>query len=121
MATVAELARSHGWHTDPVAAVADAAHRPEAPAAAGFLAELGERIGDGAANVCAVLDPGLVVLGGSIGAAGAAPLAESVQAAIARRVPLPTDVRPARLGAGAALTGARLTALDRALETLFAD
>src|SRR5450756_778222 len=43
-----------------------------------FLAELARRVALGAAAVCTVIDPGLVVLGGEVGLAGGAALALSL-------------------------------------------
>ncbi len=71
------LAAGHGYGgaapADAVAAaVADLASDPGAPAAKAFLDDLAHRVSIGVAAVCAVLDPGLVVLGGPVGKAGAA-------------------------------------------------
>ncbi|MET9394383.1 ROK family transcriptional regulator [Streptomyces sp. NPDC006624] len=84
-----------------------------------FLDALAGRLAVGAASVVAILDPGCVVLGGEVGRAGGEELARRVQEHLARMTPLPTEVRPTRLGGGAVLRGALLTARDRAQEELF--
>ncbi|MGW1373867.1 ROK family transcriptional regulator [Streptomyces sp. NPDC002446] len=89
-------------------------------AGAGFLDALAERIVLGVAAVCAVLDPGCVVLGGEIGRAGGDPLADRVADRLARLSPLRTDVRPGAVGGRAVLLGAVLAARDAAQSELFA-
>ncbi|WP_236244378.1 ROK family transcriptional regulator [Streptomyces sp. CC210A] len=88
-------------------------------AADGFLDALAERIALGAAAVSAVLDPGCVVLGGETGHAGGPELAARVEARLAALSPLRTEVRAGRLGGGAVLRGALLTARDAAQDDLF--
>ncbi|GAA4114192.1 ROK family transcriptional regulator [Streptomyces sp. NPDC058961] len=85
-----------------------------------FLDVLAQRLAVGAAGVVAVLDPGLIVLGGELGHAGGPLLASRVQRALAALTPLPTEVRPSALGDGAVLGGALLTARDAAQDDLFA-
>ncbi|MCX5383612.1 ROK family transcriptional regulator [Streptomyces sp. NBC_00083] len=85
-----------------------------------FLDALAERIAIGAASVVAVLDPGLIVLGGELGHAGGQLLAARVQRRLAALTPLVTEVRPSELGDGAVLGGALLTARDAAQDELFA-
>ncbi|MCK7625994.1 ROK family transcriptional regulator [Streptomyces sp. RS10V-4] len=89
------------------------------PAGAAFLDALAARIALGAAGVCAVLDPGCVVLGGEIGSAGGAPLATRVAGHLARLSPLRTDVRPGTVGGRAVLLGAVHAARDAAQDALF--
>ncbi|KJK55040.1 ROK family transcriptional regulator [Saccharothrix sp. ST-888] len=89
------------------------------PAAAAFLDELAERIAIGAAAVCAVLDPGCVVLGGEIGRAGGELLAALVERRLAGLLPLRTEVRAGTAGGGAVLAGAVLTAGDAVRRELF--
>ncbi|MFE1171869.1 ROK family transcriptional regulator [Streptomyces sp. NPDC058773] len=88
-------------------------------AGAGFLDALAARIALGVAAVCAVLDPGCVVLGGEIGRAGGAELADRVAGHLARLSPLGTDVRAGRVGGRAVLLGAVLAARDAAQNELF--
>ncbi|GLF96429.1 ROK family transcriptional regulator [Streptomyces yaizuensis] len=87
--------------------------------AAGFLDELAQRISLGAAAVTAVLDPGCVVLGGELGLAGGAALAERVESRLAGLTPMATQVRPGELGGSAVLRGALLIARDHAQDDLF--
>ncbi|NJP67783.1 ROK family transcriptional regulator, partial [Streptomyces sp. ventii] len=88
-------------------------------AAEAFLAALAERVALAVATVAAVLDPGCVVLGGETGRAGGRGLARRVEVRLATLSPLVTEVRAARSGGGAVLSGALLTALDAARDALF--
>jgi predicted NBD/HSP70 family sugar kinase len=82
---------------------------------AAFFDEFAHRVSIGVAAVCVVLDPGLVVLGGTVGKAGGTELATRVAAEVprlclARPTIVPTSVpgEPVLLGAmQAALTQAR--------------
>ena len=87
-ATPPPVAPGPAW-TGPAAsgtaeASAGPASRDTAEAAAAFLDELAHRVALGVTAVCTVLDPGLVVLGGEIGLAGGAVLADRVAAQVAR-------------------------------------
>ncbi|WP_329180839.1 ROK family transcriptional regulator [Streptomyces sp. NBC_01477] len=114
---VCALARAHGLSVQGSdAAAAAAAVRAGGP---GFLDELAARIAVGAASVCAVLDPGRVVLAGEVGAAGGPDLADRVAARLARLSPLRTEVRPTAVSGGPILRGAVMTALDSAQNALF--
>ncbi|MGW9170010.1 ROK family transcriptional regulator [Streptomyces decoyicus] len=86
---------------------------------AAFLDALAARIALGVAAVCAVLDPGCVVLGGEIGSGGGDELAGRVAGHLARLSPLRTDVRAGALGGRAVLRGAVLAARDAAQDELF--
>ncbi|WP_078952551.1 ROK family transcriptional regulator [Streptomyces sp. NRRL F-5755] len=88
-------------------------------AGAAFLDALAARIALGAAAVCAVLDPGCVVLGGETGRAGGDALAERVAGHLARMSPLHTEVRAGTVGGRAVLRGAVLAAMDAAQDDLF--
>ncbi|MGW3011212.1 ROK family transcriptional regulator [Streptomyces sp. NPDC001219] len=88
-------------------------------AGAAFLDALAARIALGVAAVCAVLDPGCVVLGGETGCGGGAELADRVAAQLARLSPLRTDVRAGTVGGRAVLLGAVLAARDAAQNELF--
>lgn len=116
---VQTLAAEHGFAgvtpADAVGvALADLARDPAGPAAA-FMADLAHRVAIGVAAVCVVLDPGLVVLGGTVGQAGGTELADLVAAEVprlclARPKVVPTSVpdEPVLLGAmQAALAQAR--------------
>ncbi|MGW5365513.1 ROK family protein [Actinopolymorpha pittospori] len=79
---------------------------------AGFLRDLADRISAGAAAVCAVLDPGYLVLAGEVGRAGGAVLADHVGERLAELVPLPTVVAASDVGGNPVVRGAVLVALD---------
>ncbi|MBS2533093.1 ROK family transcriptional regulator [Catenulispora sp. NF23] len=81
--------------------------------------ELAERIAKGAFAAISVLDPGLVVLGGSAGRAAGEPLAALVAARLATKSPIETEVRASTVEGDAVLHGAVLTGLDLAREEVF--
>ncbi|MEE1929007.1 ROK family transcriptional regulator [Streptomyces sp. TRM 70351] len=126
-AAVCALAREHGLAVPgdagdaaPAAeAVVRAAAADGAGRADGFLDALAARVAVGAAAVCAVLDPGCVVLGGETGRAGGDALAARVRGSLAGMIPLRTEVRAGSVGGGAVLRGAVLTAMDAAQDVLF--
>lgn len=64
----------------------------------GFLDALASRVAVGAAAVCAILDPGYLVLGGEVGLAGGDALATRVAGRLAGLVPLPTEVVASEVG-----------------------
>ncbi|KPI21535.1 ROK family protein [Actinobacteria bacterium OK074] len=129
---VARLAADHGVTappepaaTGPHAAVlvrraVEGAPRSATGADAAFLGALADRLAVGAASAVALLDPGLVVLGGEVGRAGGELLARLVSDRLARMSPLPTEVRASPLGGAAVLRGALLTAGAAARDELFA-
>jgi predicted NBD/HSP70 family sugar kinase len=86
---------------------------PGAPAAA-FFDELAHRVAIGVAAVCAVLDPGLVVLGGPVGKAGGAQLAARVAAAVPRLCLARPAVAPTAVSGEPVLLGALQAALAQA-------
>jgi predicted NBD/HSP70 family sugar kinase len=90
------------------------------PPAGAFLDELAHRIALGAAAVCAVLDPGLVVLGGEIGLAGGPALASRVSAHVAALCPVRPAVVATQVTSDPVLRGALLTAVDQARADLLA-
>ncbi|WKX73483.1 ROK family transcriptional regulator [Streptomyces sp. XD-27] len=122
---VTRLAREHGFAEEAAQGAADGAEAAtRAAVQAGergepFLDALAARIAIGAAAVCAVLDPGCVVLGGEVGRAGGAALARQVERHLARMSPLRTEVRAGAAGGGGVLRGAVLTAMDAAQDDLF--
>jgi predicted NBD/HSP70 family sugar kinase len=85
-----------------------------------FLAELASRAATGVASICVVLDPGLVVLGGSVGRAGGAALADRVAAEVGRICPARPRVVPTGVSGDPVLGGAILAAVDRARGELLA-
>ena len=122
---VQTLAAEYGFTgttaADAVAlAVADAQRGGRASQGAVFFDELAHRVSIGVAAVCVVLDPGLVVLGGTVGEAGGTELANRVAAEVprlclARPAVVPTSVpgEPVLLGAmQAALAQARSALLS---------
>jgi len=118
------LAAEHGFGgatpADAVAAaVADLARDPHAAAAKAFLDDLAHRVAIGVAAVCSVLDPGLVVLGGPVGEAGAAELADRVATEIPRLCLARPAVRPTSVPGEPVLRGAMQAALTEARGALF--
>ncbi|MEU5470324.1 ROK family transcriptional regulator [Streptomyces lydicus] len=131
-AAIAALAAEHGIEPPPGGAPGEGALADAPPAeallraalaaedtGAAFLDALAARIALGAAAVCAVLDPGCVVLGGEIGRAGGEALAGRVADRLARLSPLRTAVRAGTVGGRAVLRGAVLAARDAAQNELF--
>ncbi|MGW9045889.1 ROK family transcriptional regulator [Streptomyces lydicus] len=132
-AAITALAAEHGIESSPDDAPGEGALADAPPAeallraalaaedtGAAFLDALAARIALGAAAVCAVLDPGCVVLGGEIGRAGGEALAGRVADRLARLSPLRTAVRAGTVGGRAVLRGAVLAARDAAQNELFA-
>lgn len=102
---ILELARNHGVEArDAVSAIA--------AGDADLLDDLAHRLAVGVAAVCAVVDPGLVVLTGPVAVAGGAMLCERVAEATASIAPVHPRVLPTEVRDGAVLTGAHLVALD---------
>lgn len=118
-AAVRELAAAHGG--DPALEAEDALRAAVAAGPGGeeFLEAFAARIALGAASVTAVLDPGCLVLGGALGHAGSAPLADRVARHLTAATPLRTEVRPSAYGDSGVLDGALLAAVDMAQEALF--
>jgi predicted NBD/HSP70 family sugar kinase len=121
-AAVLALAHSHGIHPqsgdDEVAAVTAAVDG--AAGGSDFLDDLADRVAFGAAGICAVLDPGFLVLAGTIGRAGGEALAERVAERVNRSTPLPTSVVPGTVDGNPVVRGAVLIALDLLHEETFA-
>lgn len=83
------------------------------------LEPMADRIMKGALTLVAVLDPGLVVLGGTTGREGGDELAALVADRLNARTPAPTAVRPTTVEGNAILQGAVLTALDRTRDAIY--
>ncbi|MEV1170430.1 ROK family transcriptional regulator [Nonomuraea sp. NPDC049784] len=81
--------------------------------------ELARRIALGAFAFATLLDPGLVVLGGTTGHEGGDELAELVAGHLRELAPAPTEVRASTVKGNAVLQGAVLTALDLARDNVF--
>jgi predicted NBD/HSP70 family sugar kinase len=79
-----------------------------------FLGEVARRVALGVASISVVLDPGLVVLGGNVGLAGGAALADRVAAEVARIFPASPRVVPTGVTGAPVLRGAMLAAVDQA-------
>ena len=102
---ILELARAHGLDaTDAISAI-------EAGDPA-LLDAVAHRLAVGVAAVCAVVDPGLVVLTGPVAVAGGPGLCERVAEATASIAPVHPRVVPTEVTDGAVLRGAHLIALD---------
>jgi glucokinase-like ROK family protein len=117
----AEAARAAGEPTvlsameGPLDAGAIAAAARDGDSVAGrILAEVSEHIGRGISYLLNVLNPEMIVIGGSVAQAGDA-LFEAVRASVARHALLPKGVEivPSALGDRAELTGAVLLAMDQ--------
>ena len=113
--TPSSLTDDGGSPVSTAPASADAVAR-----AAAFLDELARRIALGATAVCAVLDPGLVVLGGETGQAGGEALASRVAENVAAMSPFPPRVVATGVASEPVLRGALLTAVDQARADLLA-
>lgn len=85
-----------------------------------FLDELARRLALGVTAVCAVLDPGLVVLGGETGLAGGDALASRVGEKAAAMSPFPPRVVATEVPDKPVLRGALLTAVDQARDAILA-
>jgi predicted NBD/HSP70 family sugar kinase len=118
---VRALAAEHGFTAQTAAEAIQAALDPGSggPGAA-FLDELARRVAVGVASVCVVLDPGLVVLGGDVGQAGGAALADRVAAAVAGIWPARPRVVPTGVSGEPVLQGAMLAAVAQARAALLA-
>jgi predicted NBD/HSP70 family sugar kinase len=118
---VLPLAAGYGF-TGPTAAAAVRAAVAAAEtgdrAGSQFVAELASRVATGVAAVSVVLDPGLVVLGGDVGRAGGAALADRVGAEVGRICPCRPRVVPTGVSGGPVLRGAILAAVDMARRDL---
>jgi predicted NBD/HSP70 family sugar kinase len=120
---VRRLAERFGFRAptaaDAVAAAAAAAQGGH-PGGTDFLTDLGRRVAVGVAAIAVTLDPQLVVLGGEVGRAGGAALAERVSAEVSRICPVTPDVVPTAVPDAPVLRGALLAAVDQAQADLLA-
>ncbi|AZM52112.1 ROK family transcriptional regulator [Streptomyces sp. WAC 01529] len=112
------LGAEHGLLKPDMSAADVVRHAVEAGEGA-FLDAVADRVAVGAAAMAAILDPGCVVLGGEVGRAGGAALADRVTERIAAMSPLRTEVRASALGGSAVSRGALLAARDAAQDELF--
>ncbi len=116
---VRALAAEQGFAA-PTAAEAVQAAVSSGSRGGAFLDELAHRVAVGVASVCAVLDPGLVVLGGDVGRAGGAALADRVAAGVASIFPARPRVVPTGVPDEPVLRGAMLAAVAQARGALLA-
>jgi predicted NBD/HSP70 family sugar kinase len=124
---IRRLAAEHGFAEATAgaavrAAVAAATGIPSSSSASGtaFLDELAYRISLGATAVCAVIDPGLVVLGGEVGLAGGPELASRVAARVRKMCLVAPRVVATEITSEPVLRGALLTAVEQARADLLA-
>jgi predicted NBD/HSP70 family sugar kinase len=115
---VQELAAKHGVRAGSAEDALIAAH-DDGKAGEALLDELADRIALGVAAVCAVVDPGVVVLAGEVGLAGGEPLAERVAAAAAKISLTRSEVRVSTVDGDPVLRGAILSALTVARDEIF--
>jgi glucokinase len=87
----------------------------ENPAARKVLEEAATFIGIATANVCSVVDPSIVVLGGALGTIGD-PLFTEVRRIVGRVVSMPVTIVPSSLAKDAPLWGSLLVATSEARE-----
>lgn len=114
---VRALAAAHGLECASASAAVAAAVAADHP----LLDVLGKRLAIGVAAICAVLDPGLVVLSGDIGRAGGAALASRIERAVPRIAPVHPTVSTTGVTGNAVLTGALEVATRRARDAVFDD
>jgi hypothetical protein len=117
---VRELAARHGFAAPTPAEAVRAALSAPGDGGEAFLGELAHRVAVGVASVCVVLDPGLVVLGGEVGRAGGAVLADRVAAAVASIWPSRPRVVPTSVPGEPVLRGAMQAAVAQARTALLA-
>ena len=121
-AAVLRLAREHGINgRTPDAVVASAAsNHPSDPSAGAFLDELASRIALGLSVIVAVLDPGVVILGGAVGRSGGLALASRTSRALRATSRLACTVVPSEVSGDPALAGARTIATERLRDLVLA-
>ena len=121
-AAVLRLARERGISArTPDAAVSGAvAGQHGHPGASTFLDELASRIALGLTVIVAVLDPGVVILGGAVGRAGGRALASRTTKALCATSRLACTVVPSEVSGDPALAGARTIATERLRDLVLA-
>jgi predicted NBD/HSP70 family sugar kinase len=113
------LGRRLGLRGRTVAAMARAAAVSPTDGAAAFLEELAVRYAAGMASVIAVVDPGLVVLGGPVAHAAGETLRRLVQAEVDELAMARPPIVLSTVNDNAVLEGALGAALERARNNLF--
>jgi len=115
---VLALAMEYGV-TAATAAEAVAVAAADTSARAGFLTELASRLATGLATIVAVLDPSLIVLGGTTALAGGDRLAQLVGTELQRISPFRKSVVLSAVAGSPVLAGAVETAVDMVRDELF--
>ncbi len=110
-------ARAGGLRVRTAQEVVEAARGGDARALAALVEEA-QLLAVGIANVCAIVDPSLVVLGGGLGVGGADLLLPLVHKALRQLTPLRPAVVVSELGDHAVLDGAVVDAVATAQETV---
>jgi predicted NBD/HSP70 family sugar kinase len=116
---VLELARRHGLVGDTAAAVVGAAVTD--PDNRAFLKGLAERLATGVATIVAVLDPPLLVLGGTTCQAGGELLAELTSHELANMSPFRTRLAVSAVAGSPVLAGAQDVAVAHGRQAVFGD
>jgi len=121
-AAVLRLGREHGLNgRTPDAVVANAVARHQSdPRAGALLDELASRIAVGLSVIVAVLDPGVVILGGAVGRSGGCALASLTAKALRATSRLACTIVPSEVPGDPALVGARTIATERLRDLVLA-
>ncbi|GAA4344467.1 hypothetical protein GCM10023178_57450 [Actinomadura luteofluorescens] len=115
---VRALAHEHGI-AEPTAVDCVRAAAADEDRGGPFLDELADRISYGVTSVNIVLDPGLVVLSGSLGRAGGGPLATRIESIVGRISPTRPAVAVTGVKGNPVLRGALHAALEQARDDVF--
>lgn len=115
---VRALAHEHGI-AEPTAIDCVRAAAADEDRGGAFLDELARRISYGVTSVNIILDPGLVVLSGSLGRAGGLPLATRIEEIVGRISPTRPAVAVTGVEGNPVLRGALHAALQRARDDVF--
>lgn len=115
---VRSLAHEHGV-TEPTAVECVRSAATDETRGGAFLDDLARRISYGVTSVNIVLDPGLVVLSGSLGRAGGRPLATRIEEIVQRISPTSPTVSVTEVEGNPVLRGALYAALEQARDDVF--
>ncbi len=115
---VRALAHEHGI-TEATAFDCVSAAAADEDRGGAFLDELATRISYGVTSVNIVLDPGLMVLSGSLGRAGGRPLATRIESIVGRISPTRPEVAVTEVEGNPVLRGALYAALQQARDDVF--
>ncbi|WGD38182.1 ROK family transcriptional regulator [Lysinibacter sp. HNR] len=103
-------------HADPVEFLAT---EQNSPVYEKFAQEVARRIAVGITAVCAVVDPGFIVLTGVIARAGGDSLLRLLRSHMAKNLPFPPEIVLSELRERAVVNGALITALDTVRAEIF--